>query len=62
MATSYSRAKKNVFLRHGWTMPKEDFVKLSVDVGLDTCTGSTGAILWDERGHFLAASCRGIPV
>jgi hypothetical protein len=33
-----------------------------MDVGLDTGTGSIGAILWDERGHFLAASYHGIPV
>jgi ribonuclease HI len=43
--------------------PKEDFVKLNVDASfdLDSGTGSTGAILRDDKGLFLAASCFGIP-
>jgi ribonuclease HI len=38
---------------------QEDFVKLNVDAGfnIDSGTCSTGAILRDDRGHFLAASC-----
>jgi hypothetical protein len=50
-------------LRHGWKKPREDFVKLNVDAGfdIDAGTGSTGSVLRDDRGQFLAASCRGLP-
>ena len=62
---NYRRAKKKTarIHRHGWTKPKENFVKLNVDAGFDadSGTGSTGAILRDDRGFFLAASCRGLP-
>ena len=38
-------------------------MKLNVDAGfnVDLGTGSTGAVIRDDRGHFLSASCRGIP-
>ena len=39
---------------HGWIKPKEDFVKLNVDASFssESGTGSTGAIIRDDRGHF----------
>jgi hypothetical protein len=42
--------KKGGIIRHGWTKPREDFVKLNVDAGflLDSGTGSTGAIIRDD--------------
>jgi ribonuclease HI len=65
LALNYSRAKKRMtgIDRHGWVKPKENFVKLNVDAGFnaDAGTGSTGAILRDDSGAFLAASCCGIP-
>ena len=65
LAVNYSRAKKKKMARprQGWSKPREDFVKLNVDVGfnIDSGTGSTGAIIRDERGNFVSASCRGIP-
>ncbi|KAK1648056.1 hypothetical protein QYE76_065861 [Lolium multiflorum] len=65
LSLSYSRAKKKNAdgIRHRWSKPKEDFVKLNVDAGFceDSGTGSTGAILRDDRGAFLAASSSGIP-
>jgi hypothetical protein len=35
LALNYSRAKKKEggIIRHGWTTPREDFVKLNVDAG-----------------------------
>jgi hypothetical protein len=52
LALNYSRAKmkKGGIIRHGWTKPREDFVKLNVDAGflLDSGTGSTGAIIRDD--------------
>jgi ribonuclease HI len=65
LALSYYRAKKKKsgIVRHGWKKPKEEFVKLNVDAGfdLDSGTGSTGSIIRDDRGYFIAASSRGIP-
>jgi hypothetical protein len=65
LATKFSRSKKknSGIVRHGWMKPKEDFVILNVDASfdLDSGTGSTGAILRDDKGLFLAASCFGIP-
>jgi ribonuclease HI len=50
-------------IRHGWLKPRENFVKLNVDAGFcaDTGSGSTGAIIRDDKGGFLATSCCGIP-
>jgi ribonuclease HI len=65
LTLNFSRAKKRKtgIDRHGWVKPKENFVKLNVDAGFnaDAGTGSTGAILRDDNGGFLAASCCGIP-
>jgi ribonuclease HI len=65
LALSYFRAKKNRIgiVRHGWTKPREEHVKLNVDAGydMDSGTGSSGAIIRDNRGVFVAASCRAIP-
>jgi hypothetical protein len=49
--------------RHGWKKPREEFVKLNMDAGfnINFGTGSTGAILRDDRGHFLAASSGNLP-
>jgi hypothetical protein len=43
--------------------PKENFVKLNVNAGFSADAGSrsTGAILRDDTGGFIAASCCGIP-
>ena len=49
--------------RHGWVRPRTDFVKLNVDAGFiaDAGKGSTGAVIKDENGYFLAGCCRGLP-
>jgi hypothetical protein len=63
LAVNYSRVrKKSGIIRHGWVKPREDFVKLNVDVGFcaDTCSGSTGAIIRDDSWRLIAASCCGI--
>jgi hypothetical protein len=54
--------KKTGLARHGWMKQKEDFVKLNVDAGfdLDSGSGSSRAIIRDDRRFFLAASCCGI--
>ena len=65
LTINYTRAKKTSsrMIRHGWSKPKENFVKLNVDAAFsfDTGTGGTGAILRDDRGLFLAASNYGVP-
>jgi hypothetical protein len=65
LALNYSRVKKKntSMTHHGWKKSREDFVKLNVDAGfnIDSGTGSTGAILRDDRGHFLGASCGNLP-
>ena len=64
LAMNYSRAKKqrSGIIRHRWMKPRDGFVKLNVDAGfkVDHGSGSTGAIIRDDRGFFVAASCRGI--
>jgi hypothetical protein len=66
LALSYIHAKKKKggMVRHGWRKTKEKFVNLNVDAGfdLDSGTGSTCSIIRDDRGYFIAASFRGIPV
>ena len=56
LVLNYTRSKKKRMGidRHGWTKPKENFVKLNVDAGfdVDTGTGSTGSIIRDGRGFF----------
>jgi ribonuclease HI len=65
LTLNYSRVRKKNegIVRHGWVKPREDFVKLNVDAGFsaDFGTGSTGAIIRDEKGSFIAASCCGLP-
>jgi ribonuclease HI len=65
LALNYSRAKKKTprLIRHSWIKPRNNFVKLNVDAGFcaDTGSGGTGAIIRDDMGGFLAASCCGIP-
>jgi hypothetical protein len=65
LALNYSRAKKKTprMIRHSWIKPSNNFVKLNVDAGFcaNTGSGSTGAIIRDDNGGFLAASCCGIP-
>jgi hypothetical protein len=65
LALNYSRARGSgkSMMRHGWSKPREDFVKLNVDAGfdIDTGKGTTGSVLRDDRGQFLAASCRELP-
>jgi ribonuclease HI len=59
---SRARKKKHGISKHGWVKPKEDFVKLNVDAGFcaDSGSGSTGAVLRDDMGFFLAASYCGM--
>jgi hypothetical protein len=42
LTLNYSRAKKKKvgIVRHGWSKPKEDFVKLNVDVGFSIDSGA----------------------
>jgi hypothetical protein len=42
----------------GWSKPLQNFVKLNVDVSLDMddLRGTTGAIIRDSKGNFVAAS------
>jgi hypothetical protein len=63
LSLNYSRVrKKSGIIRHGWVRPREDFVKLIIDVDFcaDTCSGSTGAIIRDDSWRLIAASCCGI--
>ena len=58
LALNYSRIKKNrisPMVRHGWTKPQVDFVKLNVDAAFDSDsgTGGTGAIIRDHTGFFV---------
>ena len=42
LALNYNRAKRsgsNPIIRHGWTKPPEDYVKLNVDASFDSNTG-----------------------
>jgi hypothetical protein len=52
-----------ITVRLGWKKPREEFVKLNVDAGFnaDQGSGSTGAIIRDEKGYFVAASYCGNP-
>ena len=65
LAQNFSRArlKQTKIKRHGWSKPPEGVIKLNVDVAFDqdTGTGGTGAVLRDEAGFFVAASCSDIP-
>jgi ribonuclease HI len=62
---NYSRSKKRKppRVRERWTKPREDYVKLNVDVCYDvnSGTGSCGAIIRDHRGMFIGACNRTIP-
>ena len=64
LAKNFSRAKsKKVKLkRHGWCCSPEGILKLNVDATFnhDSGTGGTGAILRDNFGVFVAASCSDI--
>jgi hypothetical protein len=46
-----------------WSVPAPRYVKLNVDASFHSlvCAGSTGAILRDYKGNFLAASTTFIP-
>jgi hypothetical protein len=61
MVSNSLRAKKNMsgMIRKGWTKPPSGKVKLNTDaaINLDTRTASTGCIIRDFQGQFLAA-CR----
>ena len=61
LAKNFTRAreKKTRIRRHVWEKPPEGTVKLNIDAGfdLDSGSGSTGAILRDDMGIFMAASC-----
>ena len=65
LAKNFTRARnKNTKIRrHGWERPPEGIIKLNVDAGfeMDSGSGSTGAILRDDMGNFLAASSGDIP-
>jgi hypothetical protein len=65
LVLNFSRAKKKKvgIVRHGWIKPREDYVKLNVDArfSYDLGIGSTGAIIRNDRGYFLAASTCDIP-
>ena len=65
LAKNFTRAqsKDTRIKRHGWNKPPDGLVKLNVDATFDQDrgTGSTGAILRDDAGFFLAASCVDIP-
>ena len=60
LALNYYRAlKKNTVPRkQGWDAPKEGYVKLNVDASfsLETLKGSSGSVIRDDHGVFIAAS------
>ena len=58
-----ARNKNTKIRRHGWERPPEGIIKLNIDAGfeMDSGSGSTGAILRDDMGNFIAASCGDIP-
>ncbi|KAE8781303.1 retrotransposon expressed [Hordeum vulgare] len=58
-----ARDKKKEVIRHGWQLPPAGLYKLNVDAVFsgDSGTGSTEAVLRDDRGTFIAGSCSGIP-
>jgi ribonuclease HI len=60
MVANSNRAKKNRsgVIRKGWTKPPKGMVKINTDaaVNLAARTASTGCIIRDSQGQFLAAS------
>jgi ribonuclease HI len=64
LALNYWRALKKTgkARREGWAKPKEGHVKLNVDAGFsqDSQSGASGAVIRDDNGRFIAASCCGI--
>ncbi|KAI4989132.1 hypothetical protein ZWY2020_036449 [Hordeum vulgare] len=58
-----ARGKKAGVIRHGWTPPAAGLYKLNVDAcfNIDSGTGSSGVVIRDDKGTFLAALCSGIP-
>lgn len=65
LAKNFSRAggKTLSFLRHGWNPPGAGLYKLNVDAcfNTDAGTGSSGALVRDDKGTFMAALCSDIP-
>lgn len=66
LTKKFARAKKMGtcrITRPGWKRPLSSFVKLNVDASFDADngTGGSGAIIRDEYGAFIAASCNNIP-
>ena len=65
LALNYFLAQKenSGIRRQGWEKPKEGFVKLNIDAAFssETFSGGSGAVIRDDRGLFIAASCSGIP-
>jgi len=59
LTINYLRAtKKTVKVKSGWKKPPEDFLMLNVDASFNyiRSTGSTGAVLRDSAGSFVAAA------
>ena len=59
LVINYTRAKKKEYqgiIRRGWVKPKEGYLKLNVDASFDSDrgTGTTGAIIRDAHGFFVA--------
>ncbi|KAE8770646.1 hypothetical protein D1007_57566 [Hordeum vulgare] len=65
LAKNFSRAggKTLSFLRHGWNPPSAGLYKLNVDAcsNTDAGTGSSGTVVRDDKGTFMAALCSDIP-
>jgi ribonuclease HI len=60
LTMNYCNVKKASVVKDGWKKPPEGYLKLNVDAGYDetTSTGSTGAVIRDSSGGFIAASQR----
>ena len=61
LASNYqSAAKKTTKVRMGWTKPPENYLMLNVDASYnqERSTGSTGAVIRDSNGQFIAAAAR----
>jgi ribonuclease HI len=65
IASNYHKAltKTSRPLEQKWVKPDPRFVKVNVDVAYyeDEGMGATSAVLRDEKGNFIAATCKFIP-
>ena len=61
LTTNYMKAeKKNIKIKTQWKRPPEDFLLLNVDASYnyERSTGSSGAVIRDARGVFVAAAAK----